>query len=47
MNIDERERMGENIKRYAIDVLDMDIVGIAPIERYADCPPEFHPSQQS
>ncbi len=45
MNVDERKRMSEDIKKYAINVLGVDVVGIAPIERYVDCPPEFHPKR--
>ena len=39
------DRITEDVKRYAKEVLEMDLVGIAPIERYADAPPEFHPQQ--
>ena len=34
-------RITENVKRYAKGVLEMDLVGITPIERYANAPAEF------
>ena len=39
------DRITEDVKQYAKEVLEMDLVGIAPIERFADAPAEFHPQR--